>query len=136
MIVLDAGPLYAALDINDAHHKTAVTFFVNAVPPLIVPSPVLGEVCYWLGARIGPAAEAKFLATICQGAMQVAHPECDDFARAATIIEQYADNNIGFVDAIVVATAERFGATKVATVDYRHFGVIRPKHVPAFELLP
>jgi len=36
----------------------------------------------------------------------------------------------------VIALAERLGATEVATLDRRHFTVVRPQHVSAFTLLP
>jgi hypothetical protein len=39
-------------------------------------------------------------------------------------------------DASVVATAERLGEPNVATLDRRHFTVVRPAHVEAFTLLP
>ena len=43
---------------------------------------------------------------------------------------------LGTSDASVVAVAERLGIAEVATLDRRHFSVVRPKHVPAFTLLP
>jgi len=46
------------------------------------------------------------------------------------------DLPLGAADASVVALAERFGVTRVATVDRRDFTVVRPRHVPAFELVP
>ena len=36
----------------------------------------------------------------------------------------------------VAAIAERLGLTEIATLDHRHFTVIRPRHVQAFTLLP
>jgi predicted nucleic acid-binding protein len=36
----------------------------------------------------------------------------------------------------VIALAERLGVTRVATLDQRHFSVVRPRHIPAFTLLP
>jgi uncharacterized protein len=39
-------------------------------------------------------------------------------------------------DACVVATAERLDAGQIATIDRRHFTVVRPAHVKAFTLLP
>lgn len=32
------------------------------------------------------------------------------------------------VDAAVIAVCERLGETKVATLDRRHFSVVRPRH--------
>jgi hypothetical protein len=34
------------------------------------------------------------------------------------------------------AVAERFGVDRVATLDRRHFSVVKPAHVPALTLLP
>ena len=51
-------------------------------------------------------------------------------------MRQYADSNIGFVDASIVAVAERLDIRKVLTLDRRHFGVIRPRHCPALDILP
>jgi len=36
----------------------------------------------------------------------------------------------------VVAAAERLKITHIATLDRRHFSVVRPAHVEAFELVP
>lgn len=56
--------------------------------------------------------------------------------RMAALVRQYADLKLGGTDAAVIATAERLGITRVATVDRRHFTVVRPKHVASFALLP
>ena len=42
---------------------------------------------------------------------------------------------LGGVDSSIVAAAERLRVTTIATLDRRHFGLIRPDHVQAFELL-
>lgn len=54
----------------------------------------------------------------------------------AELVERYADLPLGAVDASIVATAERLGEVNVATLDRRHFTVVRPAHVEAFTLLP
>jgi hypothetical protein len=35
-----------------------------------------------------------------------------------------------------MAAAERLGVSTIATLDRRHFSVVRPRHVETFELLP
>jgi predicted nucleic acid-binding protein len=52
------------------------------------------------------------------------------------LVAQYHDLPLGTVDASVIAAAERLGVTEIATVDRRHFSVVRPAHVIAFELVP
>ena len=37
---------------------------------------------------------------------------------------------------MVAAMAERLDISRILTVDQRHFRILRPKHVPAFEILP
>jgi predicted nucleic acid-binding protein len=54
----------------------------------------------------------------------------------AELVDTYLDLPLGIVDAAVVAIAERLGLSEVATVDHRHFTVVRPRHVSAFTLLP
>lgn len=48
----------------------------------------------------------------------------------------HADFPLGTVDASVVAVAERFDTDRVATLDRKHFGLVRPAHVGSFALLP
>lgn len=59
-----------------------------------------------------------------------------DFARVAHLVRRYADLPLDAVDAAVVATAERLGATKIATVDRKDFRIVVPAHCSGFELLP
>lgn len=59
-----------------------------------------------------------------------------DWLRIAELVARYRNLPLGTVDASVVATAERLGLTEIATVDRRHFTVVRPDHISAFTLLP
>ncbi len=59
-----------------------------------------------------------------------------DYRRSAELVAIYRDLPLGAVDAMVVAIAERLGITTVATIDRRHFSIVRPSHVRHFELLP
>lgn len=59
-----------------------------------------------------------------------------DYARAADLVDQYADMPLGSSDAAVIALAERLDVEEVATLDRRHFTVVRPCHVRALTLLP
>jgi predicted nucleic acid-binding protein len=48
----------------------------------------------------------------------------------------YADTHLDFVDASLVAMAERLNIHRILTLDRRDFTIIRPKHYPHFEILP
>jgi predicted nucleic acid-binding protein len=59
-----------------------------------------------------------------------------DIARAYEIMTIYADTPIGFVDASIVALAERYKIRQVLTLDRRHFAMFRPRGLGYLELLP
>lgn len=52
----------------------------------------------------------------------------DHLGHGATccFVEKYDDLPLGTVDAAVVAIAERLGADRIATLNRRHFSVVRP----------
>ena len=54
----------------------------------------------------------------------------------AWLVGRYDDLPLGTTDASVIALAERLGVSEVATLDQRHFRVVRPSHVDALTLLP
>ncbi|MDA0632694.1 hypothetical protein OUY22_04635 [Nonomuraea sp. MCN248] len=59
-----------------------------------------------------------------------------DVRRMAELVRIYKDARLDPADVSVVAIAERLGVTQIATIDRRDFTLIRPRHVPAFRLLP
>jgi hypothetical protein len=97
---------------------------------------VLGEIGYLLQSRVGPHAEVTFLKSFGGDGFRVADLRDEDVERMAELVEAYVSLPLGIVDAAVVAIAERLKLTEVATLDHRHFTVVRPRNVPAFELLP
>lgn len=103
---------------------------------MIVPTLVITEVAYLLGTRLGWEAEARFLGDLANGAfvLEPIHPA--DALRMVELVASYHDLPLGSVDASVVAAAERLGVTEVATVDRRHFSVVRPRHCAHLDLLP
>lgn len=84
----------------------------------------------------GDEAEVRLLGDLAAGDLILEPVEPADLLRIAELVATYRDLPLGTVDASVVAAAERLGATQIATLDRRHFGVVRPAHVEAFELLP
>jgi predicted nucleic acid-binding protein len=97
---------------------------------------VITEVVYLLGTRLGAEPEIRFLGDLAAGAFTVEPVAAADWLRIAELVGRYRDLPLGAVDASVVAAAERLGLTEIATVDRRHFTVVRPDHVVAFTLLP
>jgi uncharacterized protein len=136
VILWDTGPLLATVDRSDRHHAASVALMRATRRPLLVPAPVLVEVCYFLQERVGPRAEAAFLRSISAGHLSLVHPEPADIDRAADLVEQYASFPLGTVDASVLAIAERLEITQIASIDHRHFYAVKLRHCDGLELLP
>lgn len=135
-LIVDTGPLFASLDRRDAHHVRCRELLDSAREELIIPSPVLVEVDYWARRHLGPPVFVRFLNDVNRGAYTINELETEDYGRIRELINRYADSDIGFVDASVLAIVERLGEPKLATLDRRHFGMLRPRHVDALQLLP
>jgi uncharacterized protein len=136
VLIVDAGPLYAAAATRDNDHRRCVELFRQAKGPLLVPELVVTEVSYLLNDRIGPHAELAFARSLAASEL-VAEPVLDsEWQRIAELLEQYEDLPLGMADASLVALAERHNAVQIASLDHRHLGVVRPKHIPSFTLLP
>lgn len=101
-----------------------------------MPTSVITEVAYLLGTRLGTEPEVRFLGDLAAGAFTVEPVAVADWLRIAELVARYGDLPLGTLDASVVTAAERLRVTEIATVDRRHFTVVRPNHVAAFTLLP
>ena len=100
----------------------------------MVPVLAVGEAAFLIERRLGVRAEALFVADLADSDISVADVPPSEWVRIGELVATYADLRLGTVDASVVAAAERLGITAVATTDRRHFSVVRPRHVAAFEL--
>jgi|SRR5581483_2082509 predicted nucleic acid-binding protein len=135
-LILDTGPLYASLDRSDADHIASRRLIEEAEEELVIPAPVLVEVDYWIHARLSPGVLVALLDDIIAGAYRVEELNAADYRRIRQLCDRYADADIGFVDAAVLAVVERLHEPKLATLDQRHFRTMRPHHVEALRLLP
>lgn len=139
MIVCDTGPLVAAALSNDTDHAACVRLFNDmhaAGRDLLVPATVTAEVGYLLAREAGARVESLFLRSLAEGDFAAVDLTAADYARMAELVDTYGDLPLGTTDASVIAVAERLKLTDVATLDRRHFTVVRPSHVNSLTLLP
>ena len=134
--LLDTGVLYALADRKDAWHRQCADFIEEYEGRLSVPSTVVPEACYLLGAHLGRRAELAFVKALADGELTIAHFTPDDLAQCVTLLKTYGDAAIGFVDASVAAIAGRLKITKILTTDRRHFAMIKTRDGRSFTLLP
>ena len=132
-LVLDTGPLYATLDRDDAQYRRCLDLLQNTTEPLVIPAPVLVEVDWLVHTRLHPGVFLALLDDILAGAYLVEELKPEDYRRIHELSDRYADADVGFVDAAVLAVAERLNEPKLATLDFR---LLRPRHVDALRLLP
>jgi len=128
--------LYAYVDGDDRDHEASLALLLAHPGPLIVPQLVVTEVSYLLETRLGAEAEVRFLGDLAAGNFTTDPVQPGDWLRIAELVAEYRDLPLGTVDASVVTAAERLEIQAIATLDRRHFSVVRPRHVPAFDLLP
>lgn len=133
-LLLDTGPIYALADADDAWHEPVRDLLATRRDLLLVPVTILTEVVYLLRSRLGGGAEEQFVASLAAGELSIEDLRPQDLDRSLELLRTYPD--IGFVDATVVAVAERLKLDTIVTTDRRHFTTVRPRHLPAFELLP
>jgi predicted nucleic acid-binding protein len=134
LAVVDTGPLYATLDLDDDDHAASVDALSREGLRLVIPVLVIAEVSYLASTRLGADVEARFVAALAE--LDVDAPPPAEWGRIAELVKRYADFPLGATDASVVALAERMQTPYVITLDRRHFHAVRPEHCEALELLP
>jgi predicted nucleic acid-binding protein len=87
VIVVDTGPLVAMANEQDRHHARCVEWFETAPGPLLLPAPILTEVCYLLERERGAAAEAAFLRSVRDEIFTLVALTREDLDRMAELVE-------------------------------------------------
>lgn len=136
MLVTDAAVFVAAADDNDPDHQACADLVETTDQDLVTTGLVLAEAAYLIERQLGPFAEAQFYRSVASGDIHVEPLTASDYERIAELIDKYADLPLGGADASLVAITERFGVVELATLDHRHFRVVRPRHTAALDLLP
>ncbi len=136
MVIADTGPLYALIDRSDAWHERVTAWWTAQARQVRVPVTVLPEVCYLLQTRISAQAEQAFVQSVADGELIIEPVESDDVIRASELMRTYLNFPLGFVDATVIAVAERLDAREILTTDRRHFGAVRTAQNRLVSLVP
>ncbi|MGH3103531.1 MAG: type II toxin-antitoxin system VapC family toxin [Gaiellaceae bacterium] len=136
ILVCDTGVVFAALDTTDSDHASCRGLLGSGESLVTLPAPVIVEVGWLTRSRGRPHALDLLLGSVEDGSVLVVNLDSEDYRRVRSLIRTYSDLPLDLVDAAVIAIAERLEQTTVATLDRRHFSVVRPAHAPAFELVP
>jgi predicted nucleic acid-binding protein len=133
-LLLDTGALYALADADDDWHIRVRDFLKAERQSLLVAVTVIPEAAYLMRKRLGAAVETRFAESLAASEIAVENLTQRDIVRCAELLHIY--DFLGFVDASIVAIAERLKLRALVTTDRRDFARVRPTHVAAFQLLP
>ena len=126
-LILDTGPLLAAIDRSDRNHESCARLLRETHEQLRIPAAILPELDYWTGESVGFAAFTALLDEIEEGFFRVEELAPGDWSRVRELCHEHAGERIGYVDAAVLAVTERLGEPKLATLDHRPFTIMRPR---------
>jgi predicted nucleic acid-binding protein len=85
---------------------------------------------------VGADAELAVLRELAGGAWELADFGASELEQAAGIVRKYRDQRIGIADGSNVVLADRYQTRTIATLDRRHFEVLRPVGGGRFAVLP
>lgn len=131
----DTGFVVALENSSDLWH-TACLDVLRREREIYLPQSVLNEVCYLLTKTGGNRATARFLQRIPNSKFMTVPLVQADLDRTAELLIKYADSRVDYVDASVVAIAERLNVTRILTIDRRGFQIIRPPTSTTLKFYP
>lgn len=135
-MIVDTSALLAYFDADEPDHD-AVAAVIDRSNELLVVSPyVLAELDYLVASRVGTDAELSLLYELSGGAWELAALGAAELETAASIVKKYRDQQIGVADASNVVLADRYQTRTIATLDRRHFSVLRPIKGGRFAVVP
>lgn len=131
MIVADTGAVVALIDADDRHHAALRYVFESDPGSWVLPWTILPEVDYLLLKYLGPRVARAFVEDLSEGRWIIDWEGPDDLQRASALCSTFPSLDLGLVDALVIATAERLRAAAIATLNLRDFGAVEISGRPA-----
>jgi predicted nucleic acid-binding protein len=133
-LVLDTGALVSILDRSQRQHHECRLTFEAWTAPIVSTEAVLTEASHLLSStRGGIAACVDFFLS---GGALLVPTSSSTLRRARTLILKYADQQMDFADATLVALAEDLATDLVFTTDKTDFSVYRLHGRRPFTILP
>jgi len=125
-VLADTGPIVAAANRRDHAHDLAAALVTELGRELVVLDPVIVEVDQLLRVRVNRDAGVAFLSAMAKGEHALDFMTQGLVRRAAEIDAQFRDLDLGFVDAALMAYAERHDLP-ILTFDFEDFRAAPPK---------
>jgi|SRR5215211_388558 len=135
-MIVDTSGLLAAIDSGQRRHAGARRVLEEAEGPLVISAFVLAELDYLLATKVGRREQLALLCEVERGVYRLEAFSSSDVGSARSVLERYADLDLGLADASNVVLAIRYVTNEILTLDERHFrAVLGPEDKP-FRVLP
>ncbi|MDR1634955.1 MAG: PIN domain-containing protein [Bifidobacteriaceae bacterium] len=135
-MIVDTSALMAFFHTGEPQHEAVSALLTGAREPLVVSPCVLAELDYLVATRVGAQAEAQVLRALAGPAWTLAPVTAEQLDAATDLVEQYADFPVGLTDALNVVLADTHKTRRIATLDRRHFSVLRLADGAPVEIVP
>lgn len=133
--VADTGFIVALTNTNDTAHVSARQNFIR-FEQIFLPQSTLTEILFLIRCDAGTATVINFLDSLYRSRLKLTCLNDQDIKRTTQLLKQYQDSRIDFVDASVMAMAERLEIRNILTLDRRDFSLVRPAKWDYFEPYP
>jgi predicted nucleic acid-binding protein len=117
--ILDAGPLIAALNRQDKHHRWACEILERLGPPFYSCPEAMAEAAAMTGQ---PAAIVEMIQS---EEIILAFDLSEQAAGVLSLLKKYADRDMDLADACIVRMTELIRDCRVVTLDRADFAVYR-----------
>lgn len=135
-ILIDSSFLYALLDNRNSKYRVATALLSTTPARYLIPYVVLTETAFLFSRSGGVPAVLRFFDGLLAIQAEFEPILKADLHRARDIMALYWDSKLDFVDCCIMAISERLNITQVCTFDRRDFGMFRPQHCVALDILP
>jgi predicted nucleic acid-binding protein len=133
-ILLDTGPIVAALDRSDQWHRSCADAVADLVPRCITTEAVVTEACHMVGR--GRARASLVIDFLLAAEVPVLALDEGALRHAARLMDKYANVPMDFADASLVVLAHALDVNTALSTDRRGFRAYRSGRGTPFRLLP
>ena len=135
-MIVDTSVLLAYFNSREPSHKAVFTMIQETRAARVISPFVLAELDYFLLTRSGVGRESAVLRALQTPAWEIATITDTHLGAATELIERYADERIGLTDAMNIVLASAYDTRQIATLDRRHFSILRLMDGTCVEILP
>ncbi|MEZ5190934.1 MAG: PIN domain-containing protein [Schumannella sp.] len=135
-MIVDTSAILAYVDAAEPAHAAVSRVIEGSDETLVVSPYVMAEVDCLVSNRHGVAAELEVIRELAGGAWELASMDAERVQAAARVVERFRDQPIGLADASNIVLAEAYRTRTIATLDRRHFGVLRFGDGTAVTIVP